>query len=347
MTPQQFLTITGHRLGLSPEMLNYLVQFDPVRKIAYFETPKVGCTSIKKYMQDSVVGNWIEMERKGQVHDRTLSPVRPLTERPVEDIRAVFWGDIKRFTFVRNPYTRVLSGYLDKIVTNQWERDRHLPLLGFDRNATLSLREFLHALARMPEEARDIHFSTQSRLISAGDLTMTFMGCFERFGEDFLHVKKNLFNDDSDETYSRFGKHHASNAGEKVAQYFGPEETELVQEIYGPDFVVFGYSRDISKALAPPDGLDRARKPQLSTVLTRLRMVPFSLERTESFLEELCARVQTSRIHSIQAADILVTAAKAVVGPESDHLIRSAADLLDQAGFPGRADAVRKTLTQT
>jgi Sulfotransferase family len=246
------LDLLAQNFGTTAAKLNYLIHYDQDHNVAYFETPKVACTSIKKYMQDKVYGTPRNLEEKGLVHDRSLSPIQPLQDYEPDIIKAVFFGDVRRFSFVRNPYSRILSGYLDKIVTNQWEKDRHLPTLGFAPNATPSLSEFLEALKRLPQDDHDIHFAKQSTLLQAKHVTYDFLGRFERFDEDFARLKDLFYNDTTNDNYATFGKHHASNAGDKVNTYFGTAERDLVLDMYGADFELLGYSTDIKKSSEPP-----------------------------------------------------------------------------------------------
>lgn len=263
------LKTVSQRLDVPEPRLNYLVHVDDIRRIAYFETPKVACTSIKKYMQDTYAGAPVKLETKNQVHDRQRSPLKTLRNLPDDEVDAVFEGDYKRFSFVRNPYTRTLSAYLDKIVTNQWERDRHLPMLGFERDAKVSFLEFLQAIAEIPDGKRDIHFTSQSSLLSTGQIDYDFLGAFERFDADFAHLKSALYDDAMENNYAAFGKHHATGASEKVLSYYGFAEQALVEKLYHADFETFGYVKDIDRSQEPPefDGVDmmklRARLSQL------------------------------------------------------------------------------------
>lgn len=241
------------RFGLRFGTLQYTVNIDDVRRIAYFETPKVACTTIKKYLMDQYVGGSFPLKTIGQVHDRSISPLKALAA--LDDIAAeqVFGLQYRRICFVRNPFTRVLSGYLDKIVTNEWERARFLPMFGYSRTERPEFKDFLLRLKQVEDRDRDIHFMSQTRLTGGiGNLSFAFRGRFECFVEDFRAMKRRLFGDLSDSDYSAFGKHHASGANDRVAGFFGPQECELVSDIYAVDFDRFSYSRNIADAARPP-----------------------------------------------------------------------------------------------
>lgn len=246
-------------LGLSADQLNYLVHVDDRRGIVYFETPKVGCTSIKKYMQDMYVGSSVALQKPGDVHDRGHSPLKMLRELGDAEAQRVVQGNYKRFSFVRNPYARVLSAYLDKIVHNAWERRRHLPALGFVGDAPPAFPDFLLRLQQLQGSRIDIHFMSQVSLLIPEKITFDFMGCFERFEADFAALRRVLYRDDDTErNYARVGKHHQTNALQKVQTYISDREAQLIQTIYDKDFDAFGYSRRLDQAGDPPISRIRA-----------------------------------------------------------------------------------------
>lgn len=228
-------------------LLNYLIHIDDKRRIAYLETPKVACTSIKKYMQDRYHGEVVVLENHNKVHDRSLSPLKAPRDLSNKELGRLFEGNYRRFSFVRNPFTRVLSAYLDKIVENNWERERHLPKLGFTKGAQVSFLEFLEAVVKVPDRERDIHYASQASLLLAGQVEMDFIGAFERFDADFAAMKGELYSDKVEDNYAGFGRHHATNASDKVKLFYGEKEITLVQQIFTVDFEIYGYSKKLEK----------------------------------------------------------------------------------------------------
>ena len=246
------------KIGFDFPRVNYLTHIDNVRKIAYIETPKVACTSIKKFMMDQYVEGTFELRRPGMVHDRRRSPLKQFKNlRPRDAVSILVGPEYRRFSFVRNPYSRILSGYLDKLVTNEYERARHLPMMGFEPGSQPTLLEFLDRLKGTEDAARDIHFSSQASLLMVEHVEYDFIGRFESFETDFLQLQASYFNvTRPNQSYESFGKHHASNANDKLARYYGPREVALVQEIFKRDFELFGYSEDISEAIQQAGPVD-------------------------------------------------------------------------------------------
>ncbi|MDP2520897.1 sulfotransferase family protein [Shimia thalassica] len=237
------------RLGANFARVNYLTHIDVERRLAYIETPKVACTSIKKFLMDQCVEGGFFLQNKNLVHDRSVSPLGQLSKMAGDDAMAVWGNGYRRFSFVRNPFSRLLSGYLDKLVNNEFERKRHLPMMGFKPGSTPTLLEFLERLHAKPDVERDIHFATQSSLLMVEVVKYDFIGRFEGFKRDFLKVQQDFFDiESSHQSYESFGKHHASNANSKIEHYFGEREAELVREIYQRDFTLFGYSEDTKDA---------------------------------------------------------------------------------------------------
>ncbi|MDG1117535.1 MAG: sulfotransferase family protein [Flavimaricola sp.] len=240
---------TERLVGTALHNVNYLTHIDDVRKLAYIETPKVACTSIKKFMADQYVGRTFEVQDIGDIHNRDISPLKRFRRLPPEQGRSIWGPEYRRFSFVRNPFSRLLSGYLDKLVKNEFERQFHLPMLGFEPGSRPTLLEFLERLAAMPNDQRDIHFATQASLLMVDAVEYDFIGRFEGFKEDFLRLQRSHYGiSHPSDAYESFGKHHASDANAKIERYYGPREIELVQDIYRSDFQLFGYSEEIALA---------------------------------------------------------------------------------------------------
>lgn len=251
-------------LGVNFGKLNYITHLDDTRNLVYVETPKVACTSIKKLMMDQYIGELLELPTTSSVHDRNTSPLKQISRLTTNEALSLWSPTHRRFSFVRNPFSRCLSGYLDKIVTNEYERKRHLPMLGFAPDCQPSLLEFLKKLQQIPDRDRDVHFTTQSALLMIDVVEYDFIGRFENFKRDFLQLQRSYYDlEHPYVAYERFGKHHASSANEKVCEFFGEPEAALVREIYRKDFESFGYSYkldDASKVEDPVGTADRVHR---------------------------------------------------------------------------------------
>lgn len=219
--------------------VNYLTHFSKKWKFLYVETPKVACSAIKRTLQLlELDGN--ETVLPQNVHDRRQSPLL-LPKHDVDGFRhALTASDYTRFAFVRNPFARVLSCYLDKFVQNDWERKWRLPKLGFEPDARISLLDFLEAIRYQSCDEMDVHWMPQSFILSRSGVNYTFIGRLENFDPDFEKIVSAIRFDDAS-IVSRYAP-HATGAGNQVAQYIGPAERDIITDLYERDFAEFVYS---------------------------------------------------------------------------------------------------------
>jgi hypothetical protein len=223
-------------------LTNDICHWSRANSYVYVETPKVACTTIKQVLQVAELGTERAAERPADVHDRRSSPL--LTPDIDQDafLRALQDPDVFRFAFVRNPYARALSCWLDKMVHNTFERARLAPMLGLDPDSVPAFADFLAAVSEQAIGARDIHWETQAYLLRPDRIRYSFIGRFEFFRAQFRAVCARLgIEAHADELPDTW---HATNASSKVRDHVGPREADLIQKIYEDDFRNFGYGWD-------------------------------------------------------------------------------------------------------
>ncbi len=144
------------------------------------------------------------------------------------------------FSVVRNPYSRTLSAYLDKVKRKQddgrW-RGKHRDFEGFLR----WLREgALYSNA---------HWAPQSSLLLLPLQRFEFIGKVESLEHDLKIILQRLDPISRDATGTSDGirsvHHHATGAQEKLNHYYNETTQELVLEMYADDFDHFQYSRSL------------------------------------------------------------------------------------------------------
>ena len=189
-------------------------------------------------MQLAEVEGKLVYETPSDVHSRVCSPLLAPSDDIDCFVDAMRDPDYLRFCFVRNPFTRVLSCYLDKMVRVEFERRRLAPKLGFDPEKVPSFIDFLRAVVEQKDEECDIHWTSQTYLLRPNRVRYSFIGRFELFGEQLTMVCKKLsilqYNDPA-------ASWHATNAYKKVKEYIGREEIDLIHRIYVCDFRNFSY----------------------------------------------------------------------------------------------------------
>ena len=241
--------------------------------LVYRVIPKCACSTIGQIMYYSDHGHFFD----GDIHDSTEglhkwsqeNSQQPITDRVT---------DQKTYTFtcVRNPYTRVLSAYFDKICGIQRNGKRYRGNLvpnimrkygvevEGDFDQIQSFRRFL-LFARDTIKYRrpmdpDIHWSAVSGhastlIVNGGryDKVITT----ENFKEGMKDVMKNVEVKHAldIDTMPRFNESegHGPKRAHPVEDYFDDLSMHLVYEIYKRDFVLFKY-----------DATDPSRKEPLS-----------------------------------------------------------------------------------
>ena len=222
---------------------NYLTHVSQKHGFVYVETPKVACTTIKRALQiiendgstDGLVNN---------VHDRKNSPLLNIFNAPYSVEQIFKSPDLFRFCFVRDPFTRIVSAYLDKLVINQWERNRRMPALGFKPTAHVSLKVFLKTIRAQKPEEMDIHWMPQSCLLRPELVHYDFIGRFDAFQAGFEtvigRIEPSFLEDNAEFDFSR----HKTGASTKALDLIGEEEADLIRELYECDFEAFSFDRN-------------------------------------------------------------------------------------------------------
>ncbi len=136
------------------------------------------------------------------------------------------------FTVVRNPYTRTLSAYLDKVERSAL-RD----------NKESSFRDFLYSLQK-GKLYSNAHWAPQSALLLLPADQFDFIGKVESIDTDLLFIKEKLQGKRPEKPFKSF-LDNSTGAGRKLKAYYDTETAELVRMLYRDDFETFGY----------PDGL--------------------------------------------------------------------------------------------
>lgn len=197
-------------------MLNFFLKYKEDNGIAYLLNPKVACTTIQNSLLEGKVEN---------VHDIKNFP-------PYYDISAPI------FTVVRNPFTRIVSAYLDKVKSKKdlvvWEK--FCESIDVECNYDISFEEFVDILFKHPNlKEADKHFRPQ--IHNFHGITPSFIG----YIEDMDSVERFLL---------AFGvvllnkiPHKTDTESEKYTLLENQEIIDKIVDIYECDFDAFGYSK--------------------------------------------------------------------------------------------------------
>lgn len=160
----------------------------------YFDIPKVACSSLKQVWADVLQLSVDSQNLAEEIHLIHF----PYVKTYQIDSR---YADYFKFCFVRNPWDRLVSCYMDKIRDAQGGiyRGRHNPFVrymeryGFGAQ-DLTFEEFVNAISEIPDEEAESHIMSQHRFIQdhRGNLLTDFVGRFDNLEADFQAVTKRL-----------------------------------------------------------------------------------------------------------------------------------------------------------
>jgi len=188
----------------STKDVNYTLNICPSHQLVYAATPKTGCTTIKVALQiaekQGLLNVYQSISHIGDIHNPVNSPLLfpdTINSHPKSYLEGKsFW----RFCSARNPYSRILSCYLDKIVNDTRERETAFFKLGFASDATPTLLDFLSRIDGQNVVDMDTHWMPQSILTGREKINYDYVFYFENFKNNLgkllnrLRLDEGLFN---------------------------------------------------------------------------------------------------------------------------------------------------------
>lgn len=146
------------------------------------------------------------------------------------------------FGFYRNPYTRLLSAYLDKVQSAenqeayQWvARDA-----GYADNREMTFERFVAYLERRRNRYANIHWAPQTAITPLPVEELDFVGYTECLREDLARLLEQLL-DEPPAFELVVREHNRQGANQKLREHYTPELMERVHRLYEPDFQRLGY----------------------------------------------------------------------------------------------------------
>lgn len=234
------------------DQLDYSIHISPGYRYVYMDNPKTGCSSLKSALieletRDSQyeldVYNWRNL------HNRGVSPLLQLGDtRSPAPLSGLVRKGFRFITFVRNPYSRLLSGYRDKMHKHTRMKAEVLRLLGFpesDLDRPISFEDFVKAVVGQTDWQMNPHWRPQTAQVLYGILDYHFIGRFEHYDRDFAALFESLGIPPEQVPASRHMNRTKDGPGEGCRSYYTEELRELVLNRYREDFLNFGYSEDI------------------------------------------------------------------------------------------------------
>ncbi len=233
--------------------INYCVNISLTHGFIYFENPKVACSFIKSVLQklecfNNVLTPPSEMTPPSEVHVRESSPfIQPFQLQVTQIHEVLTHPDFYKFTFVRNPFTRALSAYLGKLCSTTFKKRLFLSKLGYPRDYDgITFKEFLIAISKQKIQEMDIHWRPQCYQVFYSLIDYSYIGRFEQLDNDFIMILKKIYPEvNSDDYIVDEDPTNVTKASQRLKSFYGPDECELVLEIYKKDFEIFKYENEL------------------------------------------------------------------------------------------------------
>lgn len=162
--------------------------------------------------------------------------------------------DVMVFAVSRDPFSRALAGYLDKVVTGtpifDTVKEELASIRGTDVDAvtpeSVSFAEHLTALEMKPGSlAMNAHFRPQAAHIGFGATPFTHVFRIEEFTALESALADHLGVDNF--RVGRTGA-HATNSAQRLGDYYGPSTIKQVLRLFADDFDAFGYPRKLAES---------------------------------------------------------------------------------------------------
>lgn len=188
-----------------------------------------------------------------EVNNRFLSPHVCPYQLPPAMLDEVFYGaGFKRAAFVRNPFTRLLSCYLHRVVampdkpTNQVVKK----LTGGRGGSEVSFDEFVELICPLTALESESHWRCQAEDICFDDIDYDFVGKVEALDTDLPRLVELLYGSSGLERYHKMTAVDASpmktGAGQLLRDYYRDRATVVrVQQRFRRDFELFGYDTEL------------------------------------------------------------------------------------------------------
>ena len=205
----------------------------PEKKLLYFNNCKVACSSIKSTFfpdqfkqSDEFIGN--SLARYAEAYPQQIHSISTLKHAD---------KDYFKFTFVRNPFSRLVSCYVDKIIRGDYHFKHYLFDYLQQQNglARMSFDDFVKRIIRIPHRFAEEHFRSQHYHIVdwRGRSRLDFIGKFENLAAEFAPIQ---------EKYSLESMPHLGNSQSgNWMDYYTLESAKLVRKRYQKDLEYFGY----------------------------------------------------------------------------------------------------------
>jgi len=217
----------------------------PEQRLIYFSTPKVASTTLKATLWRLGLGDPAFVPPQPMHNARHMSPLKLLPQLGFDDL--VQWinqSGHRRFCFVRNPYTRLLSCYLHKIrgvdsSSQAGALDLRASLSATGSSDAISFGQFVEAVGRQSPMEMNPHWRVQTVHLLWDRVAYDFVGRIEEFEADLGRLGSLIGIDLG--PYLHVRRKHETGAAAIAGEFYSPALQARVYDIYRADFSAFAY----------------------------------------------------------------------------------------------------------
>lgn len=223
-----------------------------VNRYAYVEVPKAGCGTMKATlggMEAARMNPGLVQRVQEAPHNRlNATPFVKPFQLPPDLLEAVLAGpDYRRFTVVRDPASRVLSGFLEKIGQGLKQSQPIVEALaertGSDIHpADVTLGQFLDVIGAQESRDQDPHWRRQADHLGLGIVPYDAVIHLEDLDASWGRIAELTSTPDLQE---EFFCRNSTGARNRMGEYFTPELLAQVVEIYARDYDELRYPRPV------------------------------------------------------------------------------------------------------
>ena len=193
-------------------------------KLVYVQVPKAANSSIIYCLNKSE--DWFDLKTKNhqELQDKIRSRKICFNRGFYENYKNLLW-----FTFVRNPYQRILSSYINKVLEHSGE---FLPFLSMGINQSTTFLEFCSIIKDFNPELLNDHIKPQCLIVPD---CMNFVGKIENIKKDWSKLKSKV----SGLTELDI----QMNKSKTVDNLLCKDSINIINQIYSNDFERFNYNK--------------------------------------------------------------------------------------------------------
>ncbi|MDO8731372.1 MAG: sulfotransferase family protein [Actinomycetota bacterium] len=248
-SPNDLGKVTGRFVqSMGWRSINLHTHISLVNKYVYFEVPKAGCGTMKSTLgglEASRFSDSLVEQIQGNPHNRKLATpfVKPYQIPPAELEEVLTSRKFQRFAVVREPASRLLSGWLEKITQGLQQSEPIFEILKEQGRAPaepkdITFADFIDVVTTLPSRQQDPHWRRQTDQIGFDLIKFNALIHLEQLEQSWDQLGKLT---DTPDLKEEFFCRKATNAASHMNEHYTSELLDKVSKAYAGDYAAFGY----------------------------------------------------------------------------------------------------------